>query len=336
MFLALLIKLLGYSGLFVLVINTCTLLLHGLHAALLPHMSLLFFGRPGPGIWAAAMNIALPVFFFLPQFELIYSATGVMLFCLASAAFARAPRRWSAFALGAFLGVLALLNPSNIGVAGLWLLYLAWRRPAAQIWRWTGWAAAAAILIVLPWIVRNYLVFHQFVPIRDNLGVELYLDNNDTAEADYNDNFPTFLTHHPAASIDEAREVLRMGEAAYSESRRVRAVTWIRSHPRRFFQLAAARASMFWFSDRHDGWQHRWSLIFVTLLGCAGLALLALRREPVAVFHAVVWLLYPLIYYFVNHDHRYREPLIWLSLLPAGYMAWAASVKLKKLWQFRM
>jgi hypothetical protein len=336
MFLALLIKLLGYSVLFVLAANTCALIMYGLHAALLPRVSVLFFGTTTPGIWAAGMQIVLPVFFFLPQFNTIYDAVGVMLFCLASTAFGRAPGRWRALGLGIFLGMLALLNPSDVTVCGLWLLYLAWRQPAAQIWRWTGWAAASALLVVTPWTVRNYLQFHQFVPIRDNLGVELYNDNNDLAEANYAENFASFMKYHPAASIDEAREIIRMGEAAYSESRRARAVAWIRSHPRRFFQLACDRARMYWFSDEHDYWIHAWSLRFVTLLSFAGLALVAFRREAIGVYIGTVWMIYPLIYYCVNHDHRYREPAIWLTLLPAGYVVWAASAKLRKLWQFRM
>jgi len=312
MFLAALIKLLGYSGKFVIAANLCALVMYGMQAALMPYVSVLFFGRPAPGIWAAAMTIVLPLFFFLPQFDIAYDAAGLMLFCLYTA---RPQTRGRALGTGVFLGVLALLNPANLSVAGLWLVFIAWRQ-----WRLIPWAALGAIAVVSPWTIRNYIQFHQFVSVRDNLGVELYIANNDMAAASFVDNLPSFWVHHPAASADEARAVISMGEAAYSDSRRTRAIEWIRTHPGRFFELAGARAWMFWFSEPRDSMPHRWSIIGVTLASFVGLALLLIRRHPVAIFIAACWLVYPLIYYCVQHDVRYREPILWLTLLPAGYV----------------
>jgi hypothetical protein len=336
MFLAMLIRLLGYSGMFVLVANVCALLVQALHAALLPHVSALFFGRQWPGVWAAAISIVLPVFYFLPEFEIMYDAVGLMLFCLAAARFARVPSPWGALGLGAFLGILALLNPANLSIAGLWLVYLTWRESAGRLWRFAVWIAAGAVLVISPWTIRNYVQFHQFVPVRDNLGVELYIANNDMAAATFAENLPSFWEHHPAASVSEAREVIRMGEAAYAESRKARAIAWMRTHPGRVFELVTTRARMFWFSDSHDSRPHAWTIILVTVLSFAGLILLAVRREAIAVFLAACWLIYPLIYYCVQFDVRYRVPILWLSLLPAGYGMAAASAKLRKLWQFRM
>ena len=77
---------------------------------------------------------------------------------------------------------------------------------------------------------------------------------------------------------------------------------------------------MFWFSEPRDGKPHRWSIIGVTLASFLGLALLLIRRHPIAIFIAACWLVYPLIYYCVQHDVRYREPILWLTLLTAGYV----------------
>jgi len=103
---------------------------------------------------------------------------------------------------------------------------------------------AVAILVVSPWTVRNYIQLHQFVPIRDNLGVELYIANNDMARPSFFENMPSFLQRHPAASVEEARVARAMGEAAYSESRRAIAESWIRTHPARFFELARPRQNV--------------------------------------------------------------------------------------------
>jgi hypothetical protein len=317
MFLAGLIKLFGYSGMFAIAANLAALVMYGLQAALMPYVSVLFFGRLAPGIWAAAMTIVLPLFFFLPQFDIAYDAVGLMLFCILAA---RPLHRGSALGLGAFLGVLALLNPANLSVATLWLAYAARRH-----WRLIPWAALGTVLVVSPWTMRNYIQFHQFVPVRDNLGVELYIANNDMAAASFADNLPSFWVHHPAASLDEARAVVSMGEAAYADSRRARAIDWMRTHPARFLELFRARASMFWFSEPRDSAPHRWSIIAVTLASFLGLALLAARRQSITIFLAACWLIYPLIYYCVQHDVRYREPILWLTLLPAGYLTAAAA-----------
>ena len=334
MFLALFIKLFGYGAIFVILTSGLVLVMHGLHAMLMPRVSELFFERAAPGYWAAILSILLPVFPFLPQFELMYDAVGLMLFCLAAARYARSPSTWRALGIGALAGVLALLNPANLTVAALWLAYVIWRERASI--KPAVWMVAAAIVIVAPWTVRNYVQLHQFVPIRDNLGVELYIANNDMARPSFFENMPSFLHRHPAASLDEARAVREMGEAAYSESRRAIAESWIRTHPARFFELASARAKMFWFSDDHDSVPQARSILFVTVMSVAGLVLLVVRRDAIAIFIAAVWLLYPLIYYVVQHDPRYRMPILWMTLLPAGYAISAASAKLRKLWQFRM
>jgi hypothetical protein len=51
-----------------------------------------------------------------------------------------------------------------------------------------------------------------------------------------------------------------------------------------------------------------------------GLALLAVRRRSLAVFATVVFAVYPLVYYLDNMDPRYRTPILWLSVLLAGYI----------------
>jgi len=57
----------------------------------------------------------------------------------------------------------------------------------------------------------------------------------------------------------------------------------------------------------------------ITLLSIPGMVLMWRRRERVRWFIFSVWLLYPLIYYVVVASDRYRYPILWTSLLPAGY-----------------
>ena len=44
------------------------------------------------------------------------------------------------------------------------------------------------------------------------------------------------------------------------------------------------------------------------------------RKVPVSIYIIAVAAAYPLLYYIVVSDVRYRYPLLWLSLLCAGYL----------------
>jgi hypothetical protein len=48
------------------------------------------------------------------------------------------------------------------------------------------------------------------------------------------------------------------------------------------------------------------------------------RREAVTGFIAFVLFIYPLMYYVVVSDVRYRYPVLWLSFLAAGYLVFSA------------
>src|SRR5262249_6893858 len=52
-------------------------------------------------------------------------------------------------------------------------------------------------IIVGPWIARNYVRFHAFVPVRSNFGVELWLGNHEGVVR------PNDETHHPLGDPSE-------------------------------------------------------------------------------------------------------------------------------------
>lgn len=78
-------------------------------------------------------------------------------------------------------GTLACLLPFLLG----WVAY----RTRARGLRWLKrpvLALGIAVLCCVPWTIRNYVVFHSFVPLRSVLGLQLWLGNNDQ----YRDRFP--------------------------------------------------------------------------------------------------------------------------------------------------
>lgn len=149
---------------FATVLSLGAMVAHGLHAALLPRLSDLFFHDRRPGIWAAVMAILLPAPHFFPLPAGIFCAVGLMLFCLVTDRRLCRGGADGALFTGLFAGLLTLLNPLCPVVCGLWLLYLLWRRRIA-------FAAKSVRLIALAFVATLLPLFFM----RDNLGPELGL-----------------------------------------------------------------------------------------------------------------------------------------------------------------
>ena len=305
----------------------CTLLVQALHACLLPWASRLLFGRVAPGVWGAGLAVALPLFPLMPTWDAMYVATGLILFCLFTAWLTA---RGDAILAGALAGlaaaVLILTNVAASVVALCWMLYLAaGMKPARRAGVFCGAFALAAIVGCAPWAIRNYRVFHQVVLVRDSLGMELYVSNNDCSGFSQDANIASgcHARTHPTRSLDEARLLVHMGEVSYNQYRLATALDWIRTHPRRFAELTARRIAAFWVPADSV------PIAAITCLSLAGFVLMAIRKIPALAFLASVMALYPLIYYVVQYIPRYRYPILWLSLLGAGYVLseWAAAIR---------
>ena len=106
-------------------------------------------------------------------------------------------------------------------------------------------AAAATVLCCAPWTIRNYAVFHSFIPLRSALGLQMWLGNNDQ----YRDSFPGGL--HPIDNSAERAKYVRMGEVAYMHEKQTEAIRWIASHPRRELTLFKDRFIATWAGTPH-------------------------------------------------------------------------------------
>ena len=101
---------------------------------------------------------------------------------LAESAESQRLRNWCGY--GLLWGVTLMFNATLGGLfpfLALWLAYRAHQQNRA----WLKNAVAAVMIIILccvPWTIRNYHVFHQFVPLRSVLGLQLWLGNNDQTQ----------------------------------------------------------------------------------------------------------------------------------------------------------
>jgi hypothetical protein len=265
---------------------------NALIAALLPRVAVVFYGEAKAGViggvlWILSMRL-------LPQWDVSDTIVGLLCFCLFTA---RNVRRgeggvW-AMGAGVLGGLLLLQNPASAFVLGPWLIWLfvSHRVPRRSVVRYSAFAAVATALCIAPWIARNYRIWGVFA-LRTSLGITLY---------------------------SEARLLRNLGEVRYDRLRTADTMRWICSHPKRFAELTAGRIVDFWFPDPRPSLYTSYAIWAITLLSIPGMVLMLKRREAIAPLILCVWLIYPLLYYVVVSCDRYRYPILWTSLLPAGY-----------------
>jgi len=213
--------------------------------------------------------------------------------------------------LGVLWGVIGLTNPSTLSFlpfAGCWLAYQLYRRGKTFVFP----AIVAAILFwmtMMPWLVRNYEVFHKPVFVRDNVGVELHCGNNPLAEGIW------VGMYHPSQNPILYRRYQEMGESAYSAEQSRLAKQWIAENPKQFAIITFRKFVFFWnglprLSKIQALEQFKNSLFLASsLLAIAGLVL-AIRNRVHGVFlFASLLIFYPLVYYVSFPQPRYRHPI---------------------------
>jgi hypothetical protein len=123
---------------------------------------------------------------------------------------------------------------------------------------------------------------------------------------------------HPGNNEVEARKVQQLGEFEYMRQVKLETFAWIRTHPAAFIRLTALRVAQFWFGpvdDRRVGLR----VSLMTMLSVLGAwRALPLLSVPQRAALLIPFAVYPLVYYVVGFEVRYREPLDGLTLLLAA------------------
>jgi 4-amino-4-deoxy-L-arabinose transferase-like glycosyltransferase len=244
---------------------------------------------------------------------------------------------WAAF--GVVWGLIALLNPSLLiflPVCGLWML---WGKRGA-ILHGVARATLAAFLCaacIAPWIWRNWVVFHAFVPIRPNFGAELYASSLES-----NDGFPWGAAVAVYPATPDQQRYRAIGEIAFCKERGEMAKAIFRANPGRFTRYTWKRIYFFWVGVPHPIEKsfltevfRELNYSFLSLSGVLGLALAIWRRKPGAGLYAGAFLLLPLVYYFVTVQARFRSPLEPLICVLGVYLFQSADTSRVWSWKAR-
>jgi hypothetical protein len=200
---------------------------------------------------------------------------------------------------------------------GLVAFELVWLRQR-QRWRWAALTLLGISLACVPWPWRNCQSLGGLFFMRSNFGLELRMGNHEGAGATLELSARGGTERHPRNSEDEARKVQRLGELEYMRQAGREAAAWIRSHPLAFLRLTGLRFVQFWLGPIDDRPVAIGTTV-LTLLAAVGAwrarPLLSVPRRAAIV---IPLLTFPVVYYLVGYEARYRQPVDGLLLLLAA------------------
>jgi len=221
-----------------------------------------------------------------------------------------------AVACGVLFGFLALTGNAALSLAGAVVVALV-SAPVSVKRRLVTLCVVlgAALIVSFPWMLRNLHVIGAPV-MNTNGGFNLYLGNNPAATG----LFVSIADTPRGATWHDLKRT--SGELAATEILKKEAVTWIKDHPKEFFELSVKKGVFFWTPPFHEGKggnQSRteslvriaWLIQFVVMVAAAVCSVfvptfrnrkLLLLWTAIACYTAVHMLFYVIF--------RYREPIM--------------------------
>ena len=245
-----------------------------------------------------------------------YSLTGLLFttsFCIAQ----RIHRSLSPFAWigwGALAGLTALSNPSTLATLPFLLILALWQvRSSGHRWFMKGvLTAATAVVVLLPWTIRNYKALGILCPVRDNFWLEVYDDNGGDASLD-----PSFA--HPSSNPAEMQKFLSMGEANFLREKHQLAIDSLRNHPGFFVHKTVRRFFYYWTGfwslsskEIHEQPYEPANILYVCTITFFMLRgarrLWRLERTAVLPYLSLLCI-FPITYYLTHPLMDYRQPI---------------------------
>jgi 4-amino-4-deoxy-L-arabinose transferase-like glycosyltransferase len=218
---------------------------------------------------------------------------------------------WAGF--GLLCGFTALANAVVLSVLpflGGWSCYQLHKKGKRYVLQ----ALLAGILafaVVVPWMIRNYRVFHAPVFLRDNFALTFVTGNVGNSLHWWN------ASLDPSGNPAEMDAFHRLGELRYMAEKAQQEHQYLREHPgvvvlrsvRRFIYMWTG----FWSFNRTYLQEENFDLYNIPF--CTALTVLAFigfwkmyRKNPESVVpYAILLVVFPLVYYVANPEMGYRE-----------------------------
>ncbi|HTP86800.1 MAG TPA: hypothetical protein VMJ34_07630 [Bryobacteraceae bacterium] len=285
--------------------------------ALLPVLAMAIGIGLRSGVVAGIVGALLPVNYWVQSgspFDAPYTAVALVVLCILLCGVWRR----SAFGLkeGAVFGTVAgigcLMSPALIPVLAGWaaLSLFVFRAKARSVLRFLAAALLCAVVVLLPWAIRNRIALGSTIWTRSNFGLELRVSNNDvvTADLERNVRMKDFASLHPLLSEQLRDRIRHVGEVEFMHEMKRDALAWIASHKHQFLLLTAERFRLYWLPRMRRTSQSLFEAA-LTAAGLGGLVLLWRRQRQSAWLLGTVLVTYPLVYYIIQASPRYRFPV---------------------------
>jgi hypothetical protein len=229
---------------------------------------------------------------------------------------------WCAY--GLLWGLALMTNPTLLSLLPFLLGWLAYRTsPWSERYGHAALAAGMVMLCCAPWTVRNYVVFHRFIPLRSVVGLTLWLGNHDQSTGAWVGRL------HPITNAEERAKYIELGEIAYMQDKQQEAVQFMMEHPWDELRACWFRFVVIWTGgSAHPLAEFGGVLLFNVLMSIgalAGIVVLFRVGSPYAFPLAVFPIVFPCAYYLTLASARYRHPmdpvLMLLAAIAVGQLA---------------
>lgn len=240
-------------------------------------------------------------------------------------------------AFGGLLGLTALSNPVWSFMYPLLCIGIFRWRMGGGNGRLPIWAALPVcgtfllgfVLVVSPWLIRNYQVTGQLTYVRGMSGPELFKGNHIGAGGGHGQVFVDYFIY---SSPQERQRYAEMGESAYDKAMSAAAMAAIQQDPARYLRLTARRILMWWTGDFDvTAWYYRTGAqgnFMIAVLYCVvggatsliafwgiwRLRVQAMRFWPLWIYIFVL----PIPYYLIIIGFRYQSSLLPFLLVPCA------------------
>ena len=273
---------------------------------------------PRQAVWAAWIWAFYPYSIYFAAGEMWDRCLGALLVTLV---FLMALRLENSSGIGGWLGVgfvagvAALVNPVVLGVLPFLAGWACWRlHRQGKKWGVQAGAMALVIIVVIsPWLIRNYRVFHQPVFLKDNFWLEFSIGNVGNTLHWWNGSI------HPTNTAAEMEEYQTLGELDYMAEKRSEGLTYVEAHPGIFLWRSVRRFIYVWtgFWSLNREYLREEPLDPLNIFFCSTFTFLALagmrwamRQAPQTTWPYVLMLfLFPLVYYITHPEIEYRHPI---------------------------
>ncbi len=221
-----------------------------------------------------------------------------------------------------FISGVAMLSSPIVGLACVATLLTNWHRNMNQLIL----SCCVAALIMMPWIVRNYVVFDQLIPIKCSGAFEAW-----QAQCKSQNGLVTFETerHHPCGVGNEGELYTELGERAYINLKQKEFFEAIagKRGPTEYVRRCTNRfaAASVWYYAAWPYYDSGWFFVVQRVLypfSFIGFLLSFLMPMPIhrnAIRAAQVMFVFGLMpYIFISFYHRYTVPLFPLRIFFTG------------------